>query len=226
MADVVNDKINSTTDLNLFDLQNWKKGTGGLQNTDRVLLSQIYSKANSIFEFGLGESTYIAAHMQQQKRKSQAVIKATTDNNNNFINSNNFMHYAGIDSDQNWVREAYSTVLESFTNNSKSNPYPTITTSDTNPTKTITNVTLTTTMTMNTDNSNVKSNGPKISSSSSSSSSSSPSSLFRFYSVDVGSTLKWGVPKVAVVTNNHGQDQKQHQLNNGDKYQLGPLSKE
>ena len=212
MADI------STTDLNLFDLQNWKKGTGGLQNTDRVLLSQIYSKANSIFEFGLGESTYIAAHMQQQKNRNKSVVKATTDNSNNFTSSNNFMYYAGIDSDQNWVREAYSTVLESFTNNSKSNPYPTMTTSDTNPTKTITNVTLTTTMTTSADNSNVKSNGRKISS--------SPSSFFRFYSVDVGSTLMWGVPIAAVVTNNNGQNQNQQQLNNGYRYQLGPLSKE
>jgi hypothetical protein len=95
IVEIVNDKTNnSTTNLNFFDLQSWEKGTGGLRNTDRVLLSQIYSKANSIFEFVLGESTYIAAHMQKQKRKNQA----STDNNDNFISSN-FMYV--------WYREKW-----------------------------------------------------------------------------------------------------------------------
>jgi hypothetical protein len=37
---------------------------GGLSNNDRMTLGKIYSKANSIFEYGLGESTSIAAYLE------------------------------------------------------------------------------------------------------------------------------------------------------------------
>ena len=37
------------------------RGTGGLFDSDRALLSDIYSHVTSVFEFGLGESTKIAA---------------------------------------------------------------------------------------------------------------------------------------------------------------------
>ena len=56
----------------------WKRGTGGLDDEDRKLLGQLYHNASSIFEFGLGESTLIAAET-------------------------NVPRYAGIDSDANWV---------------------------------------------------------------------------------------------------------------------------
>ena len=39
----------------------WERGNGGLDDGDRLLLLKLYSEANSVFEFGLGESTRIAA---------------------------------------------------------------------------------------------------------------------------------------------------------------------
>lgn len=52
--------------------------TGGLDDTDRALLGDIYSTANSSFEYGLGESTYIAAWTRMPR-------------------------WSGVDSDSNWV---------------------------------------------------------------------------------------------------------------------------
>lgn len=54
------------------------RGTGGLKDTDRQLLADIYSNVNSVFEFGLGESTKIAAWVGVPR-------------------------YVGVDSDANWV---------------------------------------------------------------------------------------------------------------------------
>jgi hypothetical protein len=39
----------------------WEVGNGGLDDGDRDLLVNVYTDANSVFEFGLGESTRIAA---------------------------------------------------------------------------------------------------------------------------------------------------------------------
>ena len=54
------------------------RGTGGLFDTDRKLLADIYSSVNSVFEFGLGESTKIAAWVGVPR-------------------------YVGVDSDAQWV---------------------------------------------------------------------------------------------------------------------------
>ena len=49
------------------DVNEWKAmkltTRGGLSDNDRIALGKIYSKANSIFEYGLGESTSIAAYV-------------------------------------------------------------------------------------------------------------------------------------------------------------------
>lgn len=64
---------------NNFVLRRWKNRTdGGLIDYDRVLLGKIYQQANSVFEYGLGESTYIAKEVGVPR-------------------------YAGIDSDAQWV---------------------------------------------------------------------------------------------------------------------------
>lgn len=47
---------NGTFDVAKFD----QKEHGGLHDSDRVKLAEIYGAANSVFEFGLGESTIIA----------------------------------------------------------------------------------------------------------------------------------------------------------------------
>ena len=47
-----------------FDVKSWdQKTAGGLRKKDRVLLGKIYGAADSVFEYGLGESTYIANYV-------------------------------------------------------------------------------------------------------------------------------------------------------------------
>jgi hypothetical protein len=63
-----------------FNVTTWKQTTrGGLNQEDRAMLGRIYGNASSIFEFGLGESTYIANHVGVPR-------------------------YSGIDSDTAWIR--------------------------------------------------------------------------------------------------------------------------
>lgn len=64
-----------------FTINGWKRGTGGLDDADRLTLVKLYTDANSVFEFGLGESTYIASYV-------------------------NVPRYAGVDSDAKWVSDA------------------------------------------------------------------------------------------------------------------------
>ena len=66
-----------------FDLDQWKerKTSGGLDDKDRKMLVKYYGSANSVFEWGLGESTYMAGYF-------------------------NVPRYAGIDSDAEWVSKA------------------------------------------------------------------------------------------------------------------------
>lgn len=64
-----------------YSLQGWERGTGGLIDEDRLLLGDLYFLANSVFEFGLGESTRIAADVGVPR-------------------------YAGVDSDAVWISKA------------------------------------------------------------------------------------------------------------------------
>ena len=65
-----------------FDLASWTQQTqGGLKDADRRLLGELYGSAASVFEWGLGESTYIAAEVGVPR-------------------------YGGIDSDARWVSAA------------------------------------------------------------------------------------------------------------------------
>ena len=64
-----------------FSLEKWHRGTGGLTDEDRLTLGELYYKADSVFEFGLGESTYIASHV-------------------------NVPRFSGVDSDAKWVSDA------------------------------------------------------------------------------------------------------------------------
>lgn len=74
----------------VFDPSKWDKRTsGGLRERDRDYLSRIYGDAESVFEYGLGESTYIADHMGVRR-------------------------YAGIDSDPAWVALAREKVPDHF----------------------------------------------------------------------------------------------------------------
>lgn len=77
-----------------FDVDWWetKSGlntTGGLTHLDRQMLGRIYRNASSVFEFGLGESTYIANHVGVPR-------------------------YGGIDSDPVWVGMAREKVAPYF----------------------------------------------------------------------------------------------------------------
>jgi hypothetical protein len=62
----------------------WVRGTGGLVDDDRVALGELYFNANSVFEFGLGDSTLIAAAL-------------------------GVPWYSGMDSDAVWVAQARTT---------------------------------------------------------------------------------------------------------------------
>jgi hypothetical protein len=48
-----------------FDVHTWNHTieSGGLVTEDRQMIGRIYGQAHSVFEFGLGESTYIANHV-------------------------------------------------------------------------------------------------------------------------------------------------------------------
>lgn len=63
--------------------------TGGLTTEDRILLAEIYGNAESVFEFGLGESTYLANYLQVPR-------------------------YAGTDSDPTWVANTRMNVAKRF----------------------------------------------------------------------------------------------------------------
>lgn len=77
-----------------FDVTYWEEQSGltthgGLTTKDRILLGQIYGNANSLFEYGLGESTYMANYLKVPR-------------------------YAGIDSDPVWVGMARDKVSNDF----------------------------------------------------------------------------------------------------------------
>lgn len=92
-----------------FVVSNWTdKTNGGLMDEDRELLGKIYRNASAVFEYGLGESTYIANYVGVQ-------------------------HYAGVDSDPVWVAQAREKVAKHFRfyladiGTTKAWGYPTIT---------------------------------------------------------------------------------------------------
>ena len=64
-----------------FTLEGWERGTGGLDDDDRLVLGELYYNAASVFEYGLGESTRIAAATEVPR-------------------------YSGVDSDPVWVAKA------------------------------------------------------------------------------------------------------------------------
>ena len=73
-----------------FDLSNWTMITkGGLTDHDRRLLAKIYRNAESVFEYGLGESTYIASEV-------------------------GIPRYSGVDSDHVWVAMVRNQSLPHF----------------------------------------------------------------------------------------------------------------
>ena len=96
-----------TRAITKFDVKNWTLRTsGGLEDSDRATLAGIYARANSVFEFGLGESTYLADYLQVPR-------------------------YAGVDSDVAYVNECRQKVSSHFrfyyadVGNTKSWGYPT-----------------------------------------------------------------------------------------------------
>ena len=73
-----------------FNLTKWdKKTTGGLKDLDRIKLAEIYRNATSVFEWGLGESSFIAAEVGVPR-------------------------YTGIDSDPTWIKAARDSSPDHF----------------------------------------------------------------------------------------------------------------
>lgn len=73
-------KTNNTS-RTMYMLGDVVRTDGGLSDLDRQLIGQLYYNVTSLFEFGLGESTMIAAHVGVPR-------------------------YAGVDSDATWVAKA------------------------------------------------------------------------------------------------------------------------
>jgi hypothetical protein len=89
-----------------LDLDEWREHNtgGGLHDLDRKMLAKYYSAANSVFEWGLGESTAMAGYF-------------------------NVSRYAGVDSDATYVSDArdkvstylmYLVIVRDFTSNGDS----------------------------------------------------------------------------------------------------------
>jgi len=76
-----------------FDLNEWRQHatSGGLDDKDRVMLAKYYGSADSVFEWGLGESSYMAGYF-------------------------NVSRYAGVDSDAEWVSNARDNVSKLLPN--------------------------------------------------------------------------------------------------------------
>lgn len=75
------ERVGGALPRSIFRVNDWKHSSnGGLTDSDRVLLGDVYYNASSVFEFGLGESTQIAAHVGVPR-------------------------YSGIDSDATWVAQ-------------------------------------------------------------------------------------------------------------------------
>jgi len=80
----------ATVTRNAFDVVQWRDTTtGGLDATDRKLLGLVYSSVESVFEYGLGESSYIAAHAGVPR-------------------------YSGTDSDSKWISMVQRKTLKHF----------------------------------------------------------------------------------------------------------------
>ena len=80
----------ATVTRNAFDIVQWRdKTSGGLEDTDRKLLGRVYSRVESVFEYGLGESSYIAAHAGVPR-------------------------YSGTDSDSKWISMVQSKTMKHF----------------------------------------------------------------------------------------------------------------
>jgi hypothetical protein len=62
---------------------------GGLMPEDLIMLNKTYSSTQSLFEYGLGESTFLASHLGVPR-------------------------YAGVDSDAAWVSQARDKSLQNF----------------------------------------------------------------------------------------------------------------
>jgi len=82
--------INAEITRRDFNLTMWdKKTTGGLKDLDRIKLAAIYRNATSVFEWGLGESSFIAAEVGVPR-------------------------YTGIDSDPTWIKAARDSSPDHF----------------------------------------------------------------------------------------------------------------
>ena len=87
---LANDNLPRRTERPQFDVKTWAyKSSGGLTDENRVKIAKIYRKAESVFEYGLGESTMIADHVGVPR-------------------------YSGIDSDPVWIGNTRQNVSQHF----------------------------------------------------------------------------------------------------------------
>jgi hypothetical protein len=86
---VASDESQTPRDRN--DLASFERAEvhGGLMPEDLIMLNKTYSSTQSLFEYGLGESTFLASHLGVPR-------------------------YAGVDSDAAWVSQARDKSLQNF----------------------------------------------------------------------------------------------------------------
>jgi len=78
---IANKPVLTTNGRRRYKLGDVPATGGGLDNSDRELLAKLYYNASNVFEFGLGESTHIAAYVGVTR-------------------------YSGVDTDATWVGQA------------------------------------------------------------------------------------------------------------------------
>ena len=92
-----------TRTVNAFVLTNWTLRTqGGMDNKDRELLAGIYARANSVFEFGLGESTYLADYLQVPRYVGVDSDVAYVNDCRRMVSSHFRFYYADVGTTKAW----------------------------------------------------------------------------------------------------------------------------
>lgn len=92
-----------TRTINTFVLKNWTLRTqGGMDDRDRELLAGIYARANSVFEFGLGESTYLADYLQVPRYVGVDSDVAYVNDCRRMVSSHFRFYYADVGNTKAW----------------------------------------------------------------------------------------------------------------------------
>lgn len=112
--------INAPT-KNTFDIEWWENSSalttsGGLTKPDRIMLAQLYGNANSVFEWGLGESTYMANYLGVPRYAGIDSDPVWVDMARNKVNANYRFYFADIGKTVEWGWPADKTLAKNILN--------------------------------------------------------------------------------------------------------------